>query len=191
MQHNLPVLFFLTLAVYIRTNRNPHSPLLDETGSNRTGLFSRLLETCCWKIVPSPCGCISTEPKLRLFIMGEEGLTTLSRIDPTDPLFRRSFFYFRDRPGISTASSFYRRAPSPPSHRSSFAELRFPRVDPLGIGKLVVTDISSPGFLTLPALVRSSLRRGGSFSRRAIFFIIIIITSFVKLVARLDSSIDS
>lgn len=72
MQLDLPALFFLTLPVYIRANRNPHSPLLDETGSNRTGLFSRLLETCCWKIVPSPCGCISIEPKLRLFIMGGE-----------------------------------------------------------------------------------------------------------------------
>lgn len=132
MQHNLPVLFFLTLAVYIRTNRNPRSPLLDETGSNQTGLFSRLLETCCWKIVPSPCGCISTEPKLRLFIMGEEGLTTLSRIDPTDPLFRRSFFYFRDRPGISTASSFYRRAPSPSQSSFVFRGASFPSCGSVG-----------------------------------------------------------
>lgn len=89
--------------------------------------------------------------------------------------------------GFRPPPRFIGASPPPsPSHRSSFAERRsFPSRcgDPLGIEKLVVTDISfSPGFLTSsPALARSSLRRSERF-----FFIIILSSFLLELIARPD-----
>lgn len=73
VQLDLPALFFLTLPVYIRANRNPHS--LTKLVLTEPAYFRACcVETCCWKIpVPSPCGRISAEPKSRLFITRGEG----------------------------------------------------------------------------------------------------------------------
>lgn len=70
VQLDLPALFFLTLPVYIRANRNPHS--LTKLALTEPAYFRACcVETCCWKIpVPSPCGRISAQPKSRLFITG-------------------------------------------------------------------------------------------------------------------------
>lgn len=115
---------------------------------------------------------------------GKEGLTTLtpdrsngSTVSKKLLLLWRSSWDF-DRLLVLSACP----PPSPPPspvRRSSFAELRFPRVDPLGIGKLVVTDISSPlGFsYFIPRSFLASFR--GSFSSRAVFFFFIIIISLL------------
>ena len=201
MQLDLPALFFLTLPVYIRANRNPHS--LTKLVLTEPAYFRACcVETCCWKIpVPSPCGRISAEPKSRLFITGgKEGLNDVNpgSIQRIHCFERRSFFYFRDSSWdfdrLLVLSALF-PLPVPVIVRLSRSFVS-PRVDPLGIGKLVVTDISSPGFsyfyrnLSFLFPTTTTLRLQGSFSSRAKFLLLLLLLLLYLLLNRwLDSSI--
>lgn len=175
-----PSSFSLSLCIFARTEiPTPH--FLTKPGLTEPAYFR-----ACWKLVVGKLSRphVGVFPSSRncayLLWGGKEGLTTLtpdrsngSTVSKKLLLLWRSSWDF-DRLLVLSACP----PPSPPPspvRRSSFAELRFPRVDPLGIGKLVVTDISSPlGFsYFIPRSFLASFR--GSFSSRAVFFFLLLL----------------
>ena len=147
---------------------------------------------------------VSPPSRNRAYLLrgGKEGLNDVNpgSIQRIHCFERRSFFYFRDSSWdfdrLLVLSALF-PLPVPVIVRLSRSFVS-PRVDPLGIGKLVVTDISSPGFSYLYrnlsflfpiTTTTSSSRKFFVASDFFIIIIVIIIISFIKSMARLDSSI--
>ena len=130
---------------------------------------------------------------------GKEGLNDVNpgSIQRIHCFERRSFFYFRDSSWdfdrLLVLSALF-PLPVPVIVRLSRSFVS-PRVDPLGIGKLVVTDISSPGFsyfyrnLSFLFPTTTTLRLQGSFSSRAKFLLLLLLLLLYLLLNRWLGSI--